>query len=110
MTEPPPEKRRERDDRPERAVSGERAPRKTRDDLTTYRIAVGKRHRVGPVSSWAPSPMKVACTATFGTSPSSPTTSVELPAALSRETRKLRGHPVSPVLIDIKPDDSRGLG
>ena len=47
MTEPPPEKRRERTDRPAR--SGEqRRPRERRSDLATYRIAVGKRHKVAP--------------------------------------------------------------
>ncbi|WP_283634146.1 DEAD/DEAH box helicase [Mycolicibacterium poriferae] len=47
MTEPPPEKRRERTDRPAR--SGEqRRPRERRNDLATYRIAVGKRHKVAP--------------------------------------------------------------
>lgn len=47
MTEPPPEKRRERD----RDDRGERAPRKERpprEGLATYRISVGKRHKVGP--------------------------------------------------------------
>ncbi|MDH6197525.1 ATP-dependent RNA helicase DeaD [Mycobacterium frederiksbergense] len=47
MTEPPPEKRRERDrDRGE--DRGERAPRAPREGLATYRISVGKRHKVGP--------------------------------------------------------------
>ncbi|MBU9766212.1 DEAD/DEAH box helicase [Mycobacterium sp. TNTM28] len=48
MTEPPPEKRRERE-RGERR--GERAPhreRPPREGLATYRISVGKRHKVGP--------------------------------------------------------------
>ncbi|WP_454791387.1 DEAD/DEAH box helicase [Mycolicibacterium lutetiense] len=47
MTEPPPEKRRERD----RDDRGERPPRKERprpEGLATYRISVGKRHKVGP--------------------------------------------------------------
>ncbi len=47
MTEPPPEKRRERD----RDDRGERSPRKERpprEGLATYRISVGKRHKVGP--------------------------------------------------------------
>lgn len=43
MVEPPPEKRRERDDRPRR----DKPDRKSRDGLVTYRIAVGKRHKVG---------------------------------------------------------------
>jgi len=47
MTEPPPEKRRERDDRPPRE-GGKGRPREKRDDLATYRIAVGKRHKVAP--------------------------------------------------------------
>ncbi|OBF34348.1 cold-shock protein [Mycolicibacterium peregrinum] len=47
MTEPPPEKRRERDrdDRGERPARKERPPR---EGLATYRISVGKRHKVGP--------------------------------------------------------------
>lgn len=45
MTEPPPEKRRERPDRPDRP---DRKPRERRTDLATYRIAVGKRHKVAP--------------------------------------------------------------
>jgi ATP-dependent RNA helicase DeaD len=50
MTEPPPEKRRERRDKPGRdgADSGPRRPRERRSDLVTYRIAVGKRHKVAP--------------------------------------------------------------
>ncbi len=46
MTEPPPEKRRERDDRPPREDGGPRKQRERRTDLATYRIAVGKRHKV----------------------------------------------------------------
>ncbi|UNB54338.1 DEAD/DEAH box helicase [Mycolicibacterium sp. YH-1] len=45
MTEPPPEKRRERPDRSDRP---DRKPRERRTDLATYRIAVGKRHKVAP--------------------------------------------------------------
>jgi ATP-dependent RNA helicase DeaD len=47
MTEPPPEKRRERD-RDRGDDRGERAPRPPREGLATYRISVGKRHKVGP--------------------------------------------------------------
>jgi ATP-dependent RNA helicase DeaD len=47
MTEPPPEKRRERLDRGPRE-DGPRKPRERRSDLATYRIAVGKRHKVMP--------------------------------------------------------------
>jgi len=48
MTEPPPEKRRERPDRPSRGGDGPRKRREVRSDLATYRIAVGKRHKVMP--------------------------------------------------------------
>lgn len=51
MTEPPPEKRRERPERGERSERGDvpaRKPRERRSDLATYRIAVGKRHKVAP--------------------------------------------------------------
>lgn len=52
MKEPPPDKRRERPDRDrgDRDERGDRdrKPRSTRDDLATYRIAVGKRHKVIP--------------------------------------------------------------
>lgn len=47
MTEPPPEKRKERTER----TREDRLPNKkhsTRSDLATYRIAVGKRHKVAP--------------------------------------------------------------
>jgi ATP-dependent RNA helicase DeaD len=49
MTEPPPEKRRERPDRASRDRDDRpRKPRERRSDLATYRIAVGKRHKVMP--------------------------------------------------------------
>ncbi|MEO3761277.1 DEAD/DEAH box helicase [Mycobacterium sp. B14F4] len=50
MTEPPPEKRRERREKPSRDGEdrGPRKPRERRSDLATYRIAVGKRHKVAP--------------------------------------------------------------
>ena len=105
MTEPPPERRRE--DRPER----ERAPRKTRDDLATYRIAVGKRHKVGPGSI-------VGAIANEGKlhrsdfghiTIKSDFSLVELPATLPRATLKALEHTrISGVLIDLKPD--RGTG
>lgn len=101
MTEPPPERRRE--DRPER----ERSPRKTRDDLTTYRIAVGKRHKVGPGSI-------VGAIANEGKLHRSDFghitikgdfSLVELPAKLPKATLKALEHTrISGVLIDLKPD------
>ncbi|BBX15389.1 ATP-dependent RNA helicase [Mycolicibacterium duvalii] len=45
MSEPPPEKKRERRDKPARE---DRPPRERRSDLATYRISVGKRHKVAP--------------------------------------------------------------
>ena len=101
MTEPPPERHRE--DRPER----ERSPRKTRDDLTTYRIAVGKRHKVGPGSI-------VGAIANEGKLHRSDFghitikgdfSLVELPAKLPKATLKALEHTrISGVLIDLKPD------
>jgi ATP-dependent RNA helicase DeaD len=48
MTEPPPEKRREREERAPRDDGPGRKKHSTRGDLATYRIAVGKRHKVMP--------------------------------------------------------------
>lgn len=109
MTEPPPEKRRERPEREER----ERPARKVRDDLATYRIAVGKRHRVGPGSI-------VGAIANEGGLHRSDFghitikvdhSLVELPANLSKETwAKLENTRISGVLIDLKPDRGRPTG
>ncbi|WP_167099040.1 DEAD/DEAH box helicase [Mycobacterium sp. DL592] len=106
MTEPPPEKRKERPEREER----ERAPRRTRDDLATYRIEVGKRHKVGPGSI-------VGAIANEGGLHRSDFghitikvdhSLVELPANLSKATLKaLENTRISGVLIDLKPDRGR---
>ncbi|TGD88002.1 DEAD/DEAH box helicase [Mycolicibacterium sp. CH28] len=118
MTEPPPEKRRERDDRPDRDER-ERAPRRTRDDLATYRIAVGKRHKVGPGSIVGAIANEgglhrsdfghITIKADFSL--------VELPANLSPATLKaLEKTRISGVMIDLKLDrgspryDSRPSG
>ena len=104
MTEPPPmSERPRRDDRPDR----ERTPRRTRDDLATYRIAVGKRHKVGPGSI-------VGAIANEGNlnrsdfghiTIKSDFSLVELPAKLSKSTLKaLEKTRISGVLIDLKPD------
>ena len=105
MTEPPPAKR-ERKERGER----ERAPRPRRDDLATYRIAVGKRHRVGPGSI-------VGALANEGGLHRSDFghinikgdfSLVELPARLPKETwKKLAKTRISGVLIDLKPHRGR---
>lgn len=115
MTEPPPEKRRERPERPER----ERAPRKTRDDLATYRIAVGKKHKVGPGSIVGAIANEGGLhRSDFGhITIKSDFSLVELPAKLPKSTLKaLEKTRISGVLIDLKPDrggpsyDSRPSG
>jgi ATP-dependent RNA helicase DeaD len=105
--EPPPAARPPRGDRPER---GERGPRVARDGspLATYRIAVGKRHRVEPRQI-------VGAIANegglgrqdFGAITIRPDFSlVELPAELSGETwDALRSTRISGKLIDLKKDD-----
>ncbi|MEZ0355273.1 DEAD/DEAH box helicase [Mycobacterium sp. SA01] len=118
MTEPPPEKRREKPDRPERG-DRDRPPRKTRDDLATYRIAVGKRHKVGPGSIVGALANEGGLhRSDFGHITIKPDFSlVELPAKLSKETLKaLEKTRISGILIDLKPDrgnpryDSRPSG
>ena len=109
MTEPPPEKKRERTERPER----ERSPRKMRDDLSTYRIAVGKRHKVNPGAI-------VGAIANEGGLHRSDFghinikvdhSLVELPARLPKETwKKLENTRIQGVLIDLKPDRGRPSG
>jgi len=106
MTEPPPEKKRERPERPER----ERAPRKTRDDLATYRIAVGKKHKVGPGSIVGAIANEGGLhRSDFGhITIKSDFSLVELPAKLSKQTLKaLEKTRISGVLIDLKPDRGR---
>jgi ATP-dependent RNA helicase DeaD len=105
MTEPPPEKRRERDqqERGER----ERPARKTRDDLATYRIAVGKRHKVGPGSIVGALANEGGLhRSDFGhITIKSDFSLVELPATLSKQTLKaLEKTRISGILIDLKPD------
>ena len=109
MTEPPPEKRRERPEGPDR----ERTPRKTRDDLATYRVAVGKRHKVGPGSIVGAIANEGGLhRSDFGhITIKTDYSLVELPAKLSRETlKKLENTRISGVLIDLKPDHSRTSG
>jgi len=106
MTEPPPEKRRERNEQPDR----ERSPRRTREDLATYRIAVGKRHKVGPGSIVGAIANEGGLhRSDFGHITIKPDHSlVELPAKLSKETlKKLENTRISGVLIDLKFDRAR---
>ena len=106
------EQPRERDER-------ERAPRKTRDDLATYRIAVGKKHKVGPGSIVGALANEGGLhRSDFGhITIKSDFSLVELPAKLSPATLKaLEKTRISGVLIDLKPDrgspryDSRPSG
>ncbi|MGB0436415.1 MAG: DbpA RNA binding domain-containing protein, partial [Mycobacterium sp.] len=107
MTEPPPEKRRARPDRPGR---DDRPPRKRRDvrsDLATYRIAVGKRHKVAPGAI-------VGAIANEGGLHRSDFghitikvdhSLVELPAKLSKKTLKALEHTrIQGQLIHLEPD------
>jgi ATP-dependent RNA helicase DeaD len=106
MTEPPPEKRRDRDDRPPRE-GGSHKQRERRTDLITYRIAVGKRHKVAPGAI-------VGAIANEGGLHRSDFghitikvdhSTVELPAKLSSETlKKLQHTRIQGVLIDLQPD------
>ncbi|MGB6107556.1 MAG: DEAD/DEAH box helicase, partial [Mycobacterium sp.] len=102
LTEPPPVPERFKGhDKPDR----ERAPRRTRDDLATYRIAVGKRHKVGPGSIVG----AIANEGNLNRSDFGHITIkadhslVELPAKLSTSTLKaLEKTRISGILIDLK--------
>jgi ATP-dependent RNA helicase DeaD len=107
MVEPPPEKRRERDDRPPREDGPPRRRHETRSDLATYRIAVGKRHKVAPGAI-------VGAIANEGGLHRSDFghisirvdhSLVELPAKLPRSVFKaLENTRIQGVLIDLQPD------
>lgn len=108
MTEPPPEKRRERPERTGRDDDGPpRKRREVRDDLATYRISVGKRHKVMPGAI-------VGAIANEGGLHRSDFghisirldySLVELPAKLSRDTlRKLEHTKIQGVPINLAPD------
>ncbi len=108
MTEPPPEKRKERTERAPRDDGGrERKKHGTRSDLATYRIAVGKRHKVAPGAI-------VGAIANEGGLHRSDFghisirvdhSLVELPAKLPREVyKKLENTRIQGVLINLQPD------
>jgi len=101
MTEPPPERR--RPDRSER----ERPARKIRDDLATYRISVGKRHKVGPGSIVGAIANEGGLhRSDFGhITIKNDFSLVELPAKLPAATLKALGNTrISGVLIELRPD------
>jgi ATP-dependent RNA helicase DeaD len=106
MTEPPPEKRRERDDRPSRDGGG-RKQRERRADLATYRIAVGKRHKVAPGAIVGAIANEGGLhRSDFGHITIRPEYSlVELPKKLSKQTLKALQHTrIQGQLIDLQPD------
>jgi ATP-dependent RNA helicase DeaD len=101
--EPPPERRepRERRERDER-------PRQTRP-FTTYRISVGKRHKIGPGAIVGAIANEGGLhRSDFGHIAIGPDFSlVELPARLPHSTlKKLEQTRISGVLIDLRPDRS----
>jgi ATP-dependent RNA helicase DeaD len=104
MTEPPPEKRRERAERAERPA---RPPRKPADGLATYRISVGKRHKVGPGHIVGAIANEGGLhRGDFGHITIRPDHSlVELPAKLPKQTLKaLENTRISGVRINLQPD------
>jgi ATP-dependent RNA helicase DeaD len=107
MTEPPPEKRRERPDRGPREDGPPRRRREVRDDLATYRIAVGKRHKVMPGAIVGAIANEGGLhRSDFGHITIRPEYSlVELPAKLPKQTLKaLEKTRIQGQLIDLRPD------
>jgi ATP-dependent RNA helicase DeaD len=107
MTEPPPERRRRQDDRPERGERPKRKPAGTSEGMATYRIAVGKRHKVGPGHIVGAIANEGGLhRGDFGHITIRPDFSlVELPAKLPRETLKALEHTrISGVRINLQPD------
>ncbi|WP_102143737.1 DEAD/DEAH box helicase [Mycobacterium hubeiense] len=101
MVEPPPEKRRER---PERSAKPDRKPR---EGLATYRISVGKRHKVGPGHIVGAIANEGGLhRSEFGHITIRPDFSlVELPAKLPKKTLKaLENTRISGVKINLQPD------
>jgi len=111
MKEPPPDKRRDRPDRErgDRDDRGDRdrKPRSTRDDLATYRIAVGKRHKVIPGAIVGAIANEGGLNRSdFGhISIRVDHSLVELPAKLSKDTlKKLESTRISGQLIHLELD------
>ncbi|ORV94661.1 cold-shock protein [Mycobacterium interjectum] len=102
--EPPPE-RRERRERPQTTNERPRQPR----NFATYRISVGKRHKIGPGAIVGAIANEGGLhRSDFGHIAIGPDFSlVELPAKLPRATlKKLEQTRISGVLIDLRPDRS----
>jgi ATP-dependent RNA helicase DeaD len=102
--EPPPERRKERPERDEK-------PRRTNQKMATYRVDVGKRHKIGPGAIVGAIANEGGLhRSDFGHIAIHPDYStVELPAKLSRETLKaLERTRISGVLINLQPDQRPG--
>ena len=107
MTEPPPEKRRERPTDRRREDGSPRKRRERASDLATYRIAVGKRHKVMPGAIVGAIANEGGLhRSDFGHISIRPDYSlVELPAKLSQETLKALGTTrIQGQLINLQPD------
>ena len=104
--EPPPDRRpKQREDRPSK--SNRQAGEGPKKGFATYRIAVGKRHKVGPGAIVGAIANEGGLhRSDFGHITIKPDFSlVELPAKLSRETLKaLERTRISGVLINLQPD------
>ncbi len=103
--DPPPERRKERKERDENRERPER-PRQTKP-FTTYRIDVGKRHRIGPGAIVGAIANEGGLhRSDFGHIAIGPDFSmVELPAKLPRAVlKKLEQTRISGVLINLRPD------
>jgi ATP-dependent RNA helicase DeaD len=107
--EPPPDRRpKQREDRP--AKSTRKAGDGPKQGFATYRIAVGKRHKIGPGAIVGAIANEGGLhRSDFGHITIGPDFSlVELPAKLSRETLKaLEKTRISGVLINLQPDRGR---
>jgi ATP-dependent RNA helicase DeaD len=107
--EPPPDRRpRQRDDRP--AKTSRKAFEGPKKGFATYRIAVGKRHKIGPGAIVGAIANEGGLhRSDFGHITIKPDFSlVELPAKLPRETLKaLERTRISGVLINLQPDRPR---
>src|SRR6201994_2086614 len=107
--EPPPDRRpKQREDRPSK--SSRQAGEGPKKGFATYRIAVGKRHKVGPGAIVGAIANEGGLhRSDFGHITIKPDFSlVELPAKLSRETLKaLERTRISGVLINLQPDRGR---
>ena len=102
----PPRERRERSERPERPER----PKQTRA-LSTYRVSVGKRHKIGPGAIVGAIANEGGLhRSDFGHIAIGPDFSlVELPAKLPHATlKKLENTRISGVLIDLRPERSTG--